>query len=137
MVPVNEAPPPWLNEVRWNEQGLVPVVAQEQSSGQILTLAWMNAEALQCTVAEGRAVYWSRSRKRLWRKGEQSGNVQKVLAVRLDCDADTLLLEVEQVGGIACHTGRRHCFFHELRGERWEITEPVLRDPADMYGPGS
>lgn len=127
----------WLDEVHWNEQGLVPVIAQETGSGQVLTLAWMNREALALTAAEGRAVYWSRSRGRLWRKGEQSGNVQNVLAVRLDCDRDTVLLEVEQVGGVACHTGRHHCFFHDLRDGRWSVTQPVLKDPKDMYGESS
>ncbi len=131
---MNNVSPDWLEQVHWNEQGLVPVITQEAASGQVLTLAWMNAEALRLTASEGRAVYWSRSRQQLWRKGEQSGNEQKVLSIRLDCDRDAVLLEVEQVGGVACHTGRHHCFFHHLEDGRWEITEPVLKDPGQMYG---
>ena len=124
----------WHEQLRWNDDGLLPVVTQEAVSGRLLTLAWMNREALQATVARGEAVYWSRSRGRLWHKGEQSGNVQKVLEVRLDCDADAILLIVEQAGGIACHTGRQSCFFRKLEDGRWVSTDPVLKDPKLMYG---
>lgn len=123
----------WLDEVCWNEDGLVAAIAQEASTGRTLMLAWMNREALAETAATGRAVYWSRSRARLWRKGEESGHVQKVLELRLDCDGDVLLLQVEQVGGIACHTGRHSCFFRRLSGERWEPVDPVLEDPQTIY----
>lgn len=126
----------WLGEVRWNSEGLIPVIAQESGSGVILMVAWMNEEALRLTVEEGQAVYWSRSRKKLWRKGEESGHRQRVIAIRLDCDEDVILLEVEQVGGIACHTGRHHCFFRTLRNGRWEVTEPVVKDPQSIYGGG-
>lgn len=127
----------WLEEVRWNEAGLVPAIAQDASTGRVLMVAWMNREALAETVASGRAVYWSRSRRRLWRKGEESGNVQRVREVRLDCDGDVILLQVEQAGGIACHTGRERCFHRVLRDGRWETVDPVLRDPAEMYGGGA
>jgi phosphoribosyl-AMP cyclohydrolase len=123
----------WLDEVPWNEQGLVPVVTQEASSGRVLTLAWMNREALTQTAKSGEAVYWSRSRKQLWRKGEESGYTQKVCEIRLDCDSDAILLRVDQVGGIACHTGRESCFFRKLEDGRWVTTDPVLKDPADIY----
>jgi len=123
-----------LAGIKWNQQGLVPAIAQDHTSGEVLMLAWMNPEALACSVAEGRAVYWSRSRQRLWRKGEESGNVQLLRELRLDCDNDTLLLKVEQIGGIACHTGRRHCFFRRLDNSHWSVTEEVVRDPADLYG---
>lgn len=121
-------------QVKWNQQGLVPAIAQDYESGEVLMLAWMNAEALQCTVDEGRAVYWSRSRQSLWRKGEESGNVQLLKELRLDCDGDTVLLKVEQLGGIACHTGRRHCFFNKLEAGNWVEDQPVLRDPSQLYG---
>ena len=124
----------WLDEVPWDAQGLVPVVAQESSSGRVLTVAWMNREALKQTFDRKEAVYWSRSRGRLWRKGERSGHVQKVLEVRLDCDADAILLKVEQVGGIACHTGRESCFFRKLENGRWVTTDAVLKDPSLIYG---
>ena len=123
----------WLDEVNWNGDGLVPVIAQESGSGKVLMFAWMNREALEMTARTGEAVYWSRSRKRLWRKGEESGHVQKVGEIRLDCDEDAVLLEVEQVGGIACHTGRHNCFFRTLKGERWEITEGIVRNPDEIY----
>jgi phosphoribosyl-AMP cyclohydrolase len=123
----------WLDEVPWNEHDLVAVVAQDASSGRVLTVAWMNREALEKTVQSKEAVYWSRSRGRLWRKGEQSGHVQKVLEVRLDCDADAVLLKVEQAGGIACHTGRESCFFRKLQNGRWVATDPVLKDPSLIY----
>lgn len=123
----------WLDEVRWSAEGLVPAIAQESSTGQVLMVAWMNREALALTAAEGFAVYWSRSRQKLWRKGEESGHQQKVLDIRLDCDEDVILLKVEQAGGIACHTGRHHCFFRTLRDGRWESVEPVLRSPESIY----
>ena len=124
----------WLDEIEWNEQGLVPAIAQDAASGRVLTLAWMNREALAETAESGRAVYWSRSRARLWRKGEESGHVQKVLELRVDCDADAVLLKVEQVGGIACHTGRESCYFRKLDNGRWVATDPVLKDPSLIYG---
>ncbi len=126
----------WLDRIRWNADGLVPVVTQEQASGRVLTLAWANREALQRTVATGEAHYWSRSRGKLWHKGEESGHVQKLKALRLDCDADVVLFEVEQVGGIACHTGRHSCFFLELRDGGWVEVDPVLKDPVAIYGKG-
>jgi phosphoribosyl-AMP cyclohydrolase len=124
----------WLDAVKWNADGLVPAISQEVGTGKVLTLAWMNREALASTVAEGRAVYWSRSRGKLWRKGEESGHVQVVKDVRLDCDNDAVLLLVEQQGGIACHTGRERCFYQSLQDGRWVSVEPVLREPADIYG---
>jgi phosphoribosyl-AMP cyclohydrolase len=124
----------WLDEVPWNEQGLIPVVTQDFASGRVLTLAWMNREALAQTAARGEAVYWSRSRKKLWRKGEESGHVQRVVEVRLDCDSDAVLLRVNQSGGIACHTGRESCFFRKLENGRWVSTDPVLKDPQLIYG---
>jgi phosphoribosyl-AMP cyclohydrolase len=130
----------WLDAVQWDERGLVPVIAQERGSKDVLMLAWMNREALARTVELGEAVYWSRSRRRLWRKGEDSGHVQKVHALRLDCDRDVLLLEVEQLGqpagesSIACHTGRHACYFELLRDGQWVSVEPVLKDPRRIYG---
>jgi phosphoribosyl-AMP cyclohydrolase len=123
----------WLDEVRWTADGLVPAIAQEAGTGQVLMVAWMNREALELTAAEGHAVYWSRSRQKLWRKGEESGHRQKVLEIRLDCDEDVILLQVEQIGGIACHTGRHHCFFRVLKDGRWETVEPVLKSPETIY----
>jgi phosphoribosyl-AMP cyclohydrolase len=123
----------WLDEIRWTEDGLVPVIAQEADSGQILMFAWMNRESLALTAQEGYAVYWSRSRQKLWRKGEESGHRQKVLEIRLDCDEDVVLMQVEQEGGIACHTGRHHCFFRKLQDGCWETTEPVLKSPDTIY----
>jgi phosphoribosyl-AMP cyclohydrolase len=123
----------FLDEVPWNETGLVAAVAQDAATGTVLTLAWMNREALEQTVRSGEAVYWSRSRKRLWRKGEESGHTQKIVELRLDCDADALLLKVEQVGGIACHTGRARCFFRKLEQGAWVTTDPVLKEPAEIY----
>ena len=133
--PVNE----WLNEVPWNEQGLIPVVTQEYSSGRVLTLAWMNREALAETANSGQAVYWSRSRGKLWRKGEESGHTQTVHELRLDCDNDVLLMKVSQNGhapdqpGIACHTGRHSCFFQLYKDGAWHAVEPVLKDPERIY----
>jgi phosphoribosyl-AMP cyclohydrolase len=123
----------WLDEIHWTTEGLVPVIAQEAESGQVLMFAWMNRESLALTAAEGYAVYWSRSRNKLWRKGEESGHRQKVLEIRLDCDEDVILLKVEQAGGIACHTGRHHCFFRVLRDGCWETVEPVLKAPETIY----
>ena len=123
----------WLDEVPWNEQGLIPAVAQEISSGKVLTVAWMNRDALKQTVERKEAVYWSRSRKKLWRKGEESGHVQRLVELRLDCDADAVLLKVEQVGGIACHTGRESCFFRKLEKGKWVTIDPVLKDPSLSY----
>jgi len=124
----------WLEAVKWDARGLAPAIAQEAESGRVLTLAWMNREALAETVRSGRAVYWSRSRGKLWHKGEASGHAQKVREVRIDCDADAILLSVEQVGGIACHTGRARCFYRRLENGRWIETEAVLKDPAMIYG---
>ena len=124
----------WFEQLRWNEQGLVTAVAQDAASGRVLTVAWMNQEALKQTFATMQAVYWSRSRNRLWRKGEESGHVQRVVEIRLDCDADAVLLRVEQAGGIACHTGHESCFFRKLENGRWVSTDPVLKDPKLIYG---
>jgi phosphoribosyl-AMP cyclohydrolase len=118
----------WLDEIKWNGDGLAPAIAQEQGSGRVLMVAWMNREALQLTALEGRAVYWSRSRGRLWRKGEESGHVQAVTEIRLDCDNDVILLTVVQKDGIACHTGRHSCFFRRLEGDRWIEVDPVIED---------
>jgi phosphoribosyl-AMP cyclohydrolase len=123
----------WLDEIKWNADGLVPVIAQEGGSGKVLMMAWMNREALSLTVQEGRAIYWSRSRNKLWRKGEESGHVQLLKDIRLDCDNDVILLEVEQVGGIACHTGRHNCFYKQLQGDQWVAIEPVIKDPQNIY----
>jgi phosphoribosyl-AMP cyclohydrolase len=124
----------WLDEVRWNADGLVPVIAQDAVTGEVLTLAWMNREALEHTAQTSQAHYWSRSRGALWRKGESSGHTQRVLEIRLDCDNDAVLLMVEQEGGIACHTGRRRCFFQRLDNGAWLTVEPVLKDPESIYG---
>jgi phosphoribosyl-AMP cyclohydrolase len=126
-------PQSWLDEVPWNEHDLVAVVTQDYSSGRVLTVAWMNRAALEETVQGGEAVYWSRSRKKLWRKGEESGHVQKIREVRLDCDADAILLKVDQVGGIACHTGHESCFFRKLEKGKWVAIDPVLKDPSLIY----
>jgi phosphoribosyl-AMP cyclohydrolase len=125
----------WLQEIQWDTDGLVPAIVQDAASDRLLMLAWMNRESLALTVARGEAVYWSRSRRRLWHKGEQSGHVQKVQEVRLDCDGDAVLLRVEQVGGIACHTGRERCFYRRLQAGEWVQTDPVLKDPAAIYHP--
>lgn len=126
----------WLDTVNWDPQGLVPAIAQEAGTGKVLMLAWMNRDSLRLTRETGHAVYWSRSRQRLWHKGEESGHQQVVHAIRLDCDGDVVLLEVEQKGGIACHTGRHHCFFRELGETGWQEVEPVLKDPQAIYRKG-
>ncbi|MDP2833109.1 MAG: phosphoribosyl-AMP cyclohydrolase [Pseudomonadota bacterium] len=123
----------WLNKVNWSQEGLVPAIAQDAASGDILMVAWMNREALKQTVELGEAVYWSRSRKKLWHKGEESGHTQKVSEIRLDCDEDVVLLKIEQSGGIACHTGRRSCFFQKLENDKWIAVDPVLKDPHEIY----
>ena len=123
----------WLGKVKWDERGLVPVIAQEGFTNRVLMFAWMNREALKLTVETGQAVYWSRSRKKLWRKGEESGHTQIVREIRLDCDEDVVLLSVEQIGGIACHTGRHNCFFQKLENGEWVTVDPVIKDPAGIY----
>ena len=123
----------WLNKINWSHDGLVPAIAQEAASGRVLTLAWMNREALKKTAQSGEVHYWSRSRKKLWHKGEESGHVQKVIGIHLDCDEDVILVEVEQKGGIACHTGRHSCFFQKLVDGEWAETDPVLKDPREIY----
>ncbi len=123
----------WLEEIKWDEKGLVPAIAQEASSGKVLMVAWMNKESLLLTAEEGYATYWSRSRQKLWKKGEESGHRQKVLELRLDCDADVVLMLVEQAGGIACHTGRHNCFFRRFKDGQWVVADPVLKDPGEIY----
>ena len=123
----------WLDEIKWDSDGLVPAIAQETGSGKMLMMAWMNREALELTVKENRAIYWSRSRNKLWRKGEESGHVQTLKSIRLDCDNDVILMEVEQLGGIACHTGRHNCFFKELNDGQWVEVDSVIKDPKSIY----
>jgi phosphoribosyl-AMP cyclohydrolase len=123
----------FLDQVAWNSDGLVPAIAQDAESGQILMVAWMNREALKLTVSENRAVYWSRSRQKLWRKGEESGNVQPLKELRIDCDNDVILMQVEQLGGIACHTGRVSCFYSVLRDGQWQAMDAVIKDPKEIY----
>lgn len=123
---------PWLEALKWDADGMIPAIAQDQN-GRVVMFAFMNRESLQETLACGNAVYWSRSRRRLWRKGEESGHFQQVKAIRTDCDGDVLLLSIEQVGGIACHTGRESCFFNELQGDRWVPADPVIKDPKEIY----
>lgn len=123
----------WLDDVSWDANGLVPVIAQEFDTGRILMFAWMNREALQLTYDNKQAVYWSRSRNKLWRKGEESGHIQHVHEIRLDCDEDAVLIKVKQVGGIACHTGRHNCFFKRLENGNWLVDQPVVKDPKDIY----
>ncbi len=123
----------WLDDIKWDEDGLVPAIAQETGTGKILMMAWMNRESLALSVKEGRAIYWSRSRNKLWRKGEESGHVQTLKDIRLDCDNDVVLLEVEQLGGIACHTGRHNCFYKQLQNEQWLEVEPVIKSPKEIY----
>jgi len=124
----------WLDAIKWNDDGLVPVIAQDAEDGRVLMVAWMNREALQLTAQDKQAVYWSRSRQKLWHKGEESGNQQLIKEIRLDCDNDVIILQVEQKGGIACHTGRRSCFFQRLENGEWKSIEAVLKDPSEMYG---
>ena len=126
----------WLDDVRWNADGLAPVIAQEAATQRVLTLAWMNREALELTARTREAHYWSRSRAKLWRKGESSGHVQRVREIRLDCDSDAILLVVDQEGGIACHTGHARCFYLRLDDGAWHDVEPVLKDPKAIYGKG-
>ena len=136
MIPAGEAgaaPADWLDKVKWDERGLVPVIAQEAFTNRVLMFAWMNREALKLTVETGHAVYWSRSRNRLWKKGEESGHTQRVREVRLDCDEDVVLIRVEQAGGIACHTGRHNCFFQKYENGAWVITDPVIKAPDEIY----
>lgn len=123
----------WLDKIKWTADGLVPAIAQDYASGKLLMMAWMNRESLKLSVQEGRAIYWSRSRNKLWRKGEESGHVQYIKDIRLDCDNDVILLMVEQIGGIACHTGRERCFYKQLQGDRWVEVEPVVKDPQHIY----
>ncbi|MFL0810921.1 MAG: phosphoribosyl-AMP cyclohydrolase [Agarilytica sp.] len=123
----------FLEQIKWNADGLVAAIAQDANSGKILMMAWMNEDSLKLTLEEGIAVYWSRSRQAIWRKGESSGNTQKISEIRLDCDGDAILLKVEQLGGIACHTGRESCFYRLLKDEQWQTTDAVLKDPKDMY----
>jgi phosphoribosyl-AMP cyclohydrolase len=124
----------WLDTVNWNSDGLVPAIAQDATTGRILMMAWMNRESLQLSAERGEAVYWSRSRNQLWHKGETSGHIQKLHEIRLDCDEDVVVLQVEQLGGIACHTGRESCFYRVLKDGKWQTVEPVVKDPAEIYG---
>jgi phosphoribosyl-AMP cyclohydrolase len=123
----------WLDKIQWDENGLVPVIAQEHKTGKVLMFAWMNREALTLTYKSRRAVYWSRSRQKLWHKGEESGHSQLVHEIRLDCDEDVILIDVEQIGGIACHTGRHNCFYKKLEGGQWKIDQPIIKNPEDIY----
>ena len=123
----------WLDEIKWDDQGLLPAIAQDHETGEVLMVAWMNREALRLTVEQQRVVYWSRSRRKLWFKGEESGHQQRLHEIRVDCDADVVLLQVEQVGGIACHTGRRRCFFRVLRQGEWQIDEQIIKNPDEIY----
>lgn len=123
----------WLDEVRWDDQGLVPAIAQDFRTGKVLMMAWMNREALELTSREGRGIYWSRSRRKLWRKGEESGHIQKLHELRLDCDGDVIILQVEQLGGIACHTGRESCFYRRFDNGQWVTVDAVLKDPKVIY----
>jgi len=122
-----------IDAIKWTADGLVPAIAQDYKSGRILMMAWMNAESLRLSADENRAVYWSRSRSQLWRKGESSGHIQKLHEIRLDCDADVLVLQVEQLGGIACHTGRESCFYRQLSDGEWQTVDPVIKNPSDIY----
>jgi phosphoribosyl-AMP cyclohydrolase len=123
----------WLDELHWNSDGLIPTIAQDAKSGRVLMMAWMNRESLALTAEKGEAVYWSRSRGQLWHKGETSGHIQKIVEIRLDCDDDVIILQVEQLGGIACHTGRESCFYRVLNGNEWQEVDPVLKDPKAIY----
>ncbi|WP_372982601.1 phosphoribosyl-AMP cyclohydrolase [Marinobacter sediminum] len=132
--PDNVDNPDWLDAIRWTADGLVPAIAQDAATGDILMMAWMNRESLRLTALEGQAVYWSRSRGKLWRKGESSGHQQVIKDIRLDCDEDVIVLKVEQKGGIACHTGRRSCFYRTLKDGEWVSVDPVIKDPDAIYG---
>jgi len=123
----------WIDKIEWNSDGLVPAIAQDYQTGEVLMLAWMNREALQLSSEQGRAVYWSRSRQKLWFKGEESGHIQQLHEIRVDCDADVVLMQVEQIGGIACHTGRRRCFFSVLKDGEWQIDEEIIKNPDEIY----
>jgi phosphoribosyl-AMP cyclohydrolase len=123
----------WLNQVKWDEHGLVPVIAQDAATGEVLMFAWMNREALERSAECGEAIYWSRSRRKLWHKGEESGHTQIIREMRMDCDNDVILLKIEQTGGIACHTGRRSCFFQKFENDGWQEVDPVLKDPKTIY----
>jgi phosphoribosyl-AMP cyclohydrolase len=123
----------YLNDIKWTQDGLVPAIAQDATTQRILMMAWMNAESLQLTVESGKAVYWSRSRGQLWRKGESSGHEQRVKDIRLDCDGDAIILTVIQEKGIACHTGRESCFYRTLKNGQWQTTDPIIRDPKEIY----
>ena len=126
-----------LDQIKWNDAGLVPAIAQEHDTGQVLMVAWMNKEALKTTLEEGRAVYFSRSRKRLWRKGEESGHVQVLKEIRIDCDSDVVLMQVEQIGGIACHTGRHNCFYKRFQNDHWEEVDPIIKNESEIYANNS
>jgi phosphoribosyl-AMP cyclohydrolase len=123
----------WLDDLKWDSDGLIPAIAQDRDSGEVLMLAWMNRDALRLSSEQGRAVYWSRSRQKLWFKGEESGHVQPISEIRVDCDADVILLQIEQIGGIACHTGRRRCFFRVLQDGEWKIDEEIIKNPDEIY----
>ena len=123
----------WLEDLKWDKNGLIPAIAQDEKTGKILMFAWMNKESLQQTQLTGKAVYWSRSRQKIWAKGEESGHSQLIKSIRTDCDKDVILLSIEQIGGIACHTGRESCFYHQLESEQWQTTEPVIKDPNLIY----
>lgn len=123
----------WLDDIKWDADGLVPAIAQDAATGEVLMVAWMNREALQLTIQKNQAVYWSRSRRKIWFKGEESGHVQQLQEIRIDCDADVILLQVRQIGGIACHTGRKRCFYRVYENSQWVTDEPVLKDPAEIY----
>jgi len=123
----------WLEDLKWDSDGLMPAIAQDRDTGEVLMLAWMNREALRLSSEQGRAVYWSRSRQKLWFKGEESGHMQPISEIRVDCDADVILLQIEQIGGIACHTGRRRCFFRVLQDGEWQIDEEIIKNPDEIY----
>ncbi len=123
----------WLNQIKWTEDGLVPAIAQDAITGRVLMFAWMNRESLSLTVEKGEAVYYSRSRQKLWHKGEESGHTQKIKSLRLDCDGDVITMTIEQTGGIACHTGRESCFYREFQNGEWVTIDQVIKDPKDIY----
>lgn len=133
---MNRAADNWLEQLKWDENGLIPSIAQDEKTGKILMFAWMNKESLKQTQRSGRAVYWSRSRQKIWAKGEESGHSQRVKSIRTDCDKDVILLSIEQIGGIACHTGRESCFYHQLDKKQWSITDKIIKDPKQIYKKG-